>query len=75
MNAKMTWLDNPEVFGVNKLAAHSDHSFYTTKEEMKRKESSLRQSLNGVWQFAYAKNAKERPIFISQSMIRVDLVL
>ena len=62
MNAKMTWLDDPEVFGVNKLAAHSDHLFYPSKEEMLKKESSLMQSLNGVWQFAYANNAKERPI-------------
>lgn len=61
MNADITWLDDPEVFGVNTLVAHSDHSFYATKEEMLKGESSLKQSLNGIWQFAYAKNAKERP--------------
>lgn len=41
MNAKITWLDDPEVFGVNTLKAHSDHSYYATKEEMLRKASSL----------------------------------
>ena len=25
MNADMKWLDNPEVFKVNQLEAHSDH--------------------------------------------------
>ena len=25
MNADMKWLDNPEVFRVNQLDAHSDH--------------------------------------------------
>lgn len=26
MNADMKWLDNPEVFKVNQLEPHSDHS-------------------------------------------------
>ena len=28
MNADMKWLDNPEVFRVNQLDAHSDHCYY-----------------------------------------------
>ena len=28
MNADMKWLDNPEVFKVNQLEAHSDHCYY-----------------------------------------------
>ena len=28
MNADMKWLDNPEVFRVNQLEAHSDHCYY-----------------------------------------------
>ena len=28
MNADMKWLDNPEVFRVNQLEAHSDHTYY-----------------------------------------------
>ena len=28
MNANIKWLDNPEIFRVNQLDAHSDHSYY-----------------------------------------------
>lgn len=28
MNADMKWLDDPEVFRVNQLDAHSDHCYY-----------------------------------------------
>ena len=28
MNADMKWLDDPEVFKVNQLEAHSDHCYY-----------------------------------------------
>jgi len=28
MNADIKWLDNPEVFRVNQLDAHSDHGYY-----------------------------------------------
>ena len=28
MNADMKWLDNPEVFRVNQLEAHSDRCYY-----------------------------------------------
>lgn len=27
-NASLKWLEDPEVFQVNRLAAHSDHYFY-----------------------------------------------
>ena len=32
MNADMKWLDNPEVFRVNQLDAHSDHCYYMDYE-------------------------------------------
>ena len=32
MNADIKWLDNPEVFRVNQLAAHSDHNYYVRYE-------------------------------------------
>lgn len=28
MNADIKWLDNPEIFRVNQLDAHSDHYYY-----------------------------------------------
>ena len=34
MNADMKWLDNPEVFRVNQLDAHSDHCYYMDYTDM-----------------------------------------
>ncbi|MGN0376859.1 MAG: glycoside hydrolase family 2 TIM barrel-domain containing protein [Suilimivivens sp.] len=61
MNPQITWLDDPEVFQVNRLPAHSDHSFYQCPEEMRTGKNSLLQSLNGIWKFRYSENAKTRP--------------
>ena len=36
MNADMKWLDNPEVFRVNQLEAHSDHCYYLDYSDMKK---------------------------------------
>ena len=33
MNADMKWLDNPEIFRVNQLDAHSDHNYYMSYKE------------------------------------------
>lgn len=62
MNADMKWLDNPEVFKVNQLAPHSDHSYYLDYSAMKKEENPLFQSLNGQWEFFYSKNVKSRPV-------------
>ena len=37
MNADMKWLDNPEVFRVNQLEAHSDHTYYEAMKHWKRR--------------------------------------
>ncbi|WP_317301662.1 glycoside hydrolase family 2 TIM barrel-domain containing protein [Ligilactobacillus animalis] len=42
---KLSWLEDPTVFAVNRLAAHSDHEFYSAKTG----KNSLNQSLNGTW--------------------------
>jgi len=62
MNADMKWLDNPEVFKVNQLEPHSDHCYYLDYSDMKKEKNPLLQSLNGQWEFAYSKNAMERPV-------------
>ena len=62
MNADMKWLDNPEVFKVNQLEPHSDHCYYLDYSDMKKEKNTLLQSLNGQWEFAYSKNAMERPV-------------
>lgn len=61
MKAEIDWLDDPEVFRVNRLPAHSDHRFYKSMEELEKGRSSLEQSLNGMWKFRYSVNAASRP--------------
>lgn len=61
MEAEIRWLDDPEVFRVNQIAAHSDHAFYKNKNELKQG-NRLKQSLNGEWKFWFSKNSSERPV-------------
>ena len=61
MKADIRWLDDPQVFRVNRLDAHSDHKFYENKEDYKKNNQRLKQSLNGIWKFHYSVNALERP--------------
>ena len=56
----MDRLTNPEIFNVNRFTAHSDHKYYTTYEEAQQGETSLKYSLNGLWQISYAKNLQSR---------------
>ncbi len=61
MNTKipeLTWLEDPEVFAVNRERAHSDHRFYENEASMEEGLAAggameLRQSLSGTWKFAY----------------------
>ena len=52
MEPNLAWLEDPQVFRVNRLDAHSDHHFYESTEDMKAGKETLRQSLNGTWKFA-----------------------
>ena len=61
MKADIKWLDNPEVFRVNQLPAHSDHNYYESYTDLKENDNQLTQSLNGTWKFCFSKNAKTRP--------------
>lgn len=62
MNADMKWLDNPEVFRVNQLDAHSDHGYYKDYADMEKENNPLMQSLNGQWDFCFSKNVGSRPV-------------
>lgn len=76
MKADITWLDQPEVFSVNQLPAHSDHEFYSDREEFLHGKNSLAQSLNGDWRFRYSVNAMERPIdFLRKIIQKRDLAI
>ena len=47
---------DPGYFRDGRLDAHSDHVYYASEEEAFVKETSYRQSLNGLWKFQYARN-------------------
>lgn len=50
------WVEDPTIFAVNRLAAHSDHKYYINEEEKKEGKTQFQYSLNGNWKFHYAKN-------------------
>ena len=66
MQPDIRWLDDPQVFRVNRLDAHSDHPFYAGEADYAAHRDALRQSLDGVWQFAYAQSAAQRPALFYQ---------
>src|SRR5699024_10960969 len=54
---KTEWLSNLDVFAVNRVAAHSDHSYYDTMEEARLTgPMRYREYLNGTWKFSYAQH-------------------
>lgn len=61
MKAEINWLDDPKVFRVNQLPAHSDHKYYESKKAWENRKCTFCQSLNGDWQFCYSVNAVSRP--------------
>ncbi len=50
----LQWLENPEVFEVNRLEAHSDHPVFTEIP------GDLNRLLNGKWKFSFASCPSER---------------
>ena len=47
---------DPAWFQENRAAAHSDHRYYGSMEEMEQKQENFRYSLNGLWKLHYANN-------------------
>ena len=54
-------LADPQFFAENRRAAHSDHKYYRSLEELAAGQSSFVRSLDGIWRFHYAKNPSLRP--------------
>ena len=61
MKADIRWLDDPEIYQVNRMDAHSDHAYYENYEEVDKKANKWEVSLDGIWKFYYSKNAVSRP--------------
>ncbi|HJF74614.1 MAG TPA: DUF4981 domain-containing protein [Gallibacterium anatis] len=68
LQPSLDWLSDPSVFAVNRLTAHSDHSYYTSLAQAQRNAAmSMRHSLNGEWYFHYTKNPQLQPQDFYQS--------
>ena len=61
MKANIAWLDDPQIYKVGTMPAHSDHHWYANQEEIATG-SSLEQSLDGTWQFHFSEQPKQRPV-------------
>lgn len=61
MKAELKWLEDPRIFRINRLDAHSDHMYYGSEAEMEAGESGFLQSLNGAWRFAWSRCPGDRP--------------
>lgn len=61
MNPNLNWLEDPAVFRVNRLDAHSDHVAYASVAEAASGKSSLQQSLDGQWLFSWCTRPADRP--------------
>ena len=62
MQADLNWLTDSTVFQVNRLDARSDHVCYASAEEARLGRTSLRQSLDGMWSFAWSPKPAARPV-------------
>lgn len=58
----LKWLEDPQVFQVGRLEAHSDHVWFETKEEQDGGKGGMFQSLNGEWKFRWSPCPSERPV-------------
>lgn len=61
MVPNLNWLEDPTVFQVNRLSAHSDHVCYASRQELDSQTNSLRQNLDGLWQFRWSSCPAQRP--------------
>ena len=66
MTSNLNWLEDPSVFRVNRLDAHSDHVAYASHAEAEAEKTSLRQSLDGQWAFCWSSCPARRPALFWQ---------
>ncbi len=55
MEFKYAWLEDPTIFAINRLPAHSDHTWYIDEKDFVNGTQSNALKLNGKWKFHYAK--------------------
>ncbi len=66
MTPDLTWLEDPTVFRVNRLDAHSDHTVYLNLNAIPQGKSRLYQSLDGQWKFHHCNCPGDRPALFWQ---------
>ena len=49
-------LKDPQYFCDGRIAAHSDHKYFASHEDVELDVEEYKESLNGVWKFHYARN-------------------
>ncbi|MBE7723705.1 MAG: beta-galactosidase [Enterocloster citroniae] len=59
--ANLCWLEDPTIFQINRLPAHSDHAFYEDENSWKQSNQTLKQSLNGQWRLKWSAKPRLRP--------------
>lgn len=58
MTSTLDFLKDPQIFEVNREKAHSDHLFFETEDTSTQ---TLKQNLNGTWDFYYSETLESRP--------------
>ena len=71
MKADRRWLDDPRVFRVNRMDAHSDHKRFRCEEDYERGISDLSISLSGDWKFRYCPTPMDVPEGFGEEEINV----
>ncbi|MEO3946964.1 glycoside hydrolase family 2 TIM barrel-domain containing protein [Gorillibacterium sp. CAU 1737] len=64
-NGYPEWNNNPDIFQLNRMAAHASFVPYPTAEEALKRDPSATpflHSLNGEWSFHFAENPASRPV-------------
>lgn len=59
-HSSLVWLEDPAVFQVNRLDAHSDHCYYRTYEELEAQSQFFKLSLAGDWRVTIASCPDQR---------------
>lgn len=55
------YIENEQLIGEHKLAAHASFTSFSTHKEREANESKYYKPLNGTWKFDWVRNPKERP--------------
>ena len=67
MKPQLNWLDDPQVFRLGQIAAHSDHHYYSDYDELAAGTTKWKQSLNGTWNFKYLPNSDRKSTRLNSS--------